>query len=109
MFGLRLDPERTRKTEPERLMDAAAGLARKNLRRHPHLSAAPEDPERSWTDVESGASIPPVSCAFRGCRWCGGAEEVTRERIDKRKGIHPWDNELRKHISERHGSRYRDY
>ena len=105
MFSVRVQEVRGRKTEPERMAEAAQTFADGYLRRHPCLPADPSDKSRAWMDVGSGAWIPPVSCAVKGCSWCGGLEPVTRERAEAEecRGLHAWDAELKVHVFQSHG------
>ena len=72
MFGVRVKSTRPRETKPERMQNAARLLAQKRLRRHPCMPADPDIADKSWLSVDTGAWMPPVSCAFRGCCWWGG-------------------------------------
>jgi hypothetical protein len=103
LFNVRVAPTRPRQTEPERMHVAAQSLA-EHLRKHVTLPAHWADPKISYMDVKTGNRLPPVSCAFKECRWHGGNERVTRAMRDAAKDEttgayeHPWDFQLRAHV-----------
>ena len=99
MFNVTVKTNRVRKYEFERLHDVAAAIAGKCLRDHCTLPPDPADPERPFLAIRTGGRLPPVCCAFVGCTWHTGDVAVPPEtrRLHQE---HPWDYELRRHVSE---------
>ena len=106
MFGIRMRPQRDRKSEQDLLLEAAEKVASTCLRSHVTLPADPANTNLSFQDVSSGGRIPPVVCAFRGCSWCV-LSGVSCSLAYEDDCEHPWDQELRTHISLVHGSMIR--
>ena len=102
MFHIRTSPDRPRKPESDVRWETAERIAVR-LRGHVTMQANPANMELSITDpdiVDSGARLPPVSCAFRKCGWKGGgASSDTCYRSDCE---HPWDQQLRQHVVVEH-------
>jgi hypothetical protein len=109
LFNVRMVSDRPRCTEPERMHVAARSLA-DHLRKHVTVPADWANPEKPFLDVAKGNRLPPVSCAFKDCRWHGGNERVTRAMReaakDDRTGTyeHPWDFQLRAHVLNDHAA-----
>ena len=101
MFVIEVKEDRQRKPESDLRLEAANVVAAKHLRKVVTLPADPVNPTISFRDVESGGWLPPVSCAFRGCRWSGGGavpEAAYRDDCE-----HPWDQQLKVHVQTDHG------
>ena len=107
MFGIRVRPERHRKSEQDLLLEAAEKVASMCLRSHVTVPADPDNTNLSLQGVSSGGRIPPVVCAFRGCTWCV-LPRVSCQSAYEDDCEHPWDQELRNHVSSVHGSMIRN-
>ena len=60
-----------------------------------------DDTTEFWIEkVKTGGRLPPVSCAFVGCTWCGGGACSAADLQDDPE--HPWDQQLRKHVLSEH-------
>jgi len=106
MFGIKVLAGRSRKSEPDVLLEAAQQIATSSMREHVTLPGNPDNLDEAWEDLDSGGRLPPVSCAFRGCGWCGGgttSEEALRHDFE-----HPWDQQLRNHVLSTHGRRMQE-
>ena len=103
MLDIRVRSERIRKPEADVLQEAAEEIAMHCLRDHVTMPADPNDMSVSLTLTASGGRLPPVSCAFRGCGWCGGGPSSRQAYEDDCE--HPWDQQLREHVASTHGAR----
>ena len=102
MFAIRTSTDRPRKPESDLLSESAERTAVR-LRDRVTMPANPTNMELSITEpdiVDSGARLPPVSCAFRKCGWKGGGE--TTDRCYRDDSEHPWDQQLREHVLAEH-------
>ena len=81
----------------------AAEILANNLRESPCAPPNPEQPDTPWLKLETGARLPPVHCAFRQCHWHGGLPFTRATRATLADDPeHPWDQELRAHITTAH-------
>ena len=103
MFGVRTQPDRTRKTEQDLMLAAAKTVADSFLRDHVTMPAKCEDGRISMTDADSGGRLPPVSCGFQCCTFTVSGRKSCRSMYED-DGEHPWDQELRTHVLEVHGA-----
>ena len=102
MFAIRTSTDRPRKPESDLLSESVERTA-VHLRDRVTMPANPANMELSITEpdiVDSGARLPPVSCAFRKCGWKGGGE--TTDKCYRDDCEHPWDQQLREHVLAEH-------
>ena len=103
MFDVRVKEKRERKHVHDLWREVAAELARGHLRKHVTMPFATDATTEFWIDqVKSGGRLPPVSCAFVGCSWCGGSVFSDSDLQDDPE--HPWDQQLRAHILSEHAA-----
>ena len=107
MFDIRVETGRSRKPEPDLLLEAARCIADECFRQHVTMPADPQNLDVSLLEADSGVRLPPVSCAFRGCDWHVDSEESTAAAFED-DYEHPWDGLLRKHVVEVHGPHMRE-
>ena len=107
LLDITVKHNRTRKTEPERLNEAAGLVAEACLRERVTLPAHPQNTAEPWTEVASGGYLPPVSCAFWNCIWHVRGDLPVTHAFARAQQEHPWDAMLRKHVLAAHGESLR--
>jgi hypothetical protein len=106
MFNVTVRADMPRKFVHELKHEVAEGIA-VLLRVNPTMPCHPEDPTKPWLDLQSGGRLPPVSCAFKGCTWCGGGSFPAQDLMVEPE--HPWDQKLRRHVLAAHGDEIKQH
>ena len=97
MGRLRVKPHRNRKHSFEWQLDAAARLARTELRSHTTLPPSLEDVANIDECIDQCEQLPPVSCAFKGCTWlCDWSEAISNDAVNASESA--YDRQLRDHV-----------
>ena len=80
-------------------------LADVHIRDEVTMPADPDNTEQSMCrqDAQTGGWLAPVSCAFRRCTWCVAAKASSSKTAYEDDPEHPWDQQLRAHVSSAHG------